>query len=262
MRVPSSTPAGIATCRLRSRCTVPAPWQTLHGLRITRPRPPQVAQVRSIRKKPCCARTLPAPLQVGQVSAERLLSSEPDPLQASQATRVATRRSTLVPANASARSISDRLAEIVAGAGTRAATTAAAHEIAEHLIENVVQPAARREIEAAREAARAAALLEGRVPVAIIGGALLVVLQDVVGLVDLLETPLGLLVAGIAVGMELHGQLAIGLLELVGPSIARHAQGGVEILLCHLSPSSAISGQSLGGRASHGRDPSPLTTDH
>ena len=61
-------PAGIATCSVRSRCTVPAPWQIRHGLRITRPWPPQVGQVRSTRKKPCCARTLPAPWQVAQVS--------------------------------------------------------------------------------------------------------------------------------------------------------------------------------------------------
>ena len=32
------------------------------------PRPPQVGQVRSTVKKPCCARTLPWPEQVGQVA--------------------------------------------------------------------------------------------------------------------------------------------------------------------------------------------------
>ena len=106
MRVPSSTPGGIATCSVRSRCTVPAPWQMRHGLRITLPWPPQVGQVRSIRKKPCCARTLPAPWQVAQVSAARALSSEPVPVQASHATRVGTRRFTLVPVKASVRSIS------------------------------------------------------------------------------------------------------------------------------------------------------------
>ncbi len=74
MRVPSSTPAGICTDRVRSRGTVPAPAQTRQGLRITRPEPPQVGQVRSTRKKPCWARTLPAPPQVGQVSAPAALS--------------------------------------------------------------------------------------------------------------------------------------------------------------------------------------------
>ena len=34
------------------------------------PRPPQVGQVRSTVKKPCCALTLPWPEQVGQVAAD------------------------------------------------------------------------------------------------------------------------------------------------------------------------------------------------
>ena len=47
-------------------------------------------------------RTLPAPWQVGQVSAAAFaLSSEPVPQQASHATRVGTRRLALVPLNAS-----------------------------------------------------------------------------------------------------------------------------------------------------------------
>ena len=43
---------------------------------------------------------------------------------------------------------------------------------------------------------------------AVIGGPLLRVLQDVVGLVDFLELGLGRLVAGIGIGMELLGELA------------------------------------------------------
>jgi putative exporter of polyketide antibiotics len=49
---------------------------------------------------------------------------------------------------------------------------------------------------------------------AVVGGALLPVLQDVIGLVDLLELMLAFLVAGIAVGMPLHRELAIGGLHL------------------------------------------------
>ena len=45
---------------------------------------------------------------------------------------------------------------------------------------------------------------------AVVGGALLLVLQDVVGLVDFLELCLAVLVAGIAVGVPLHRELAIG----------------------------------------------------
>src|SRR6185312_6243509 len=48
-------------------------------------------------------------------------------------------------------------------------------------------------------AAPATAALEGGVAEAVIGRALLIVLQDVIGLADVLETLLGLLVARIAV---------------------------------------------------------------
>jgi hypothetical protein len=49
----------------------------------------------------------------------------------------------------------------------------------------------------------------------VIGGALLIVLQDVIGLADFLEFLFGRRVARIAVRMELHGELAIGLLEIL-----------------------------------------------
>ena len=62
--------------------------------------------------------------------------------------------------------------------------------------------------------AAARALLEGGMAEAVIGGALLAVLQDVVGLVDFLEAVLAVLVAGIAVGVILHGELAERGLEL------------------------------------------------
>ena len=58
------------------------------------------------------------------------------------------------------------------------------------------------------------ALLEGGVAEAVVGGALRV-LQDVVGLVEFLEPGLGLLVARVAVRVMLHGQLAVGLFQIV-----------------------------------------------
>src|SRR5918998_1334199 len=106
MRVPSSTPAGTETDRVRSRCTRPAPPQTLHGFRTVRPLPPQVGQVRSIRKKPCCARTLPAPWQVPQVVAEAAPLSDPEPLHASQDTEDGTFMVFFTPAKASSSPIS------------------------------------------------------------------------------------------------------------------------------------------------------------
>ena len=106
MRVPSSTPAGMATCRVRSPWTVPFPWQTLHAFRMTRPVPPHVGQLRSTRKKPCWARTLPAPRHVPHVEFSRDRVSDPVPSQTSHLTRVGTRSCFFTPAKASTMSIS------------------------------------------------------------------------------------------------------------------------------------------------------------
>src|SRR6202035_4923644 len=54
------------------------------------------------------------------------------------------------------------------------------------------------------------ALLERGMAIAIIGGALVRVFEDLVGLVDFLEAMLGVLVAGIAIGMAHHRLLAEG----------------------------------------------------
>ena len=59
----------------------------------------------------------------------------------------------------------------------------------------------------------AAALLEGGMAEAVIGARVVGVLEDVVGLVDFLEPVLAFLVAGIAVGMPLHRELAEGGLQ-------------------------------------------------
>ena len=132
----------------------------------------------------------------------------------------------------------DGLANIAAGAATTGWTTAApAHELAEHLIEDVAEAAACREVEPAAEATRPTALLEGGVAIAIVGRTLLIILQDVVGLVDLLELRLRLLVPRIAIGVKLHGEFSIGLLQVLRTRLPRHTQGGVVVLLRHFSPS-------------------------
>src|SRR5262249_23103716 len=59
-----------------------------------------------------------------------------------------------------------------------------------------------------------AAVLEGGVAEAVVGSALVGVLEDLVGLVDLLEAGLARLVTGIAVRVPLHGELAERGLEL------------------------------------------------
>ncbi len=89
MRVPVSTPCGMLTDSDRSFWTRPAPAQALQGFLMIWPSPAQVGQVRSTVKKPCCARTLPMPEQVGQVVGSAP-ASEPEPWQTSQVTEVGT----------------------------------------------------------------------------------------------------------------------------------------------------------------------------
>ncbi len=105
MRLPSSTPAGIETESVFSRRTRPWPAQTRQGFSMTRPPPWQVGQVRSMVKKPCCARTRPWPWQVGQVTGFEPASA-PVPLHDSQAISVGTRTLACLPLKASSRVIS------------------------------------------------------------------------------------------------------------------------------------------------------------
>src|SRR6056297_341086 len=87
MRVPVSTPAGMLTDSAFSFSSRPDPPQTRQGFLTIWPTPPQVGQVRSTVKKPCCARTFPMPEQVGQVCGSAPPSA-PEPLQASHWTAV------------------------------------------------------------------------------------------------------------------------------------------------------------------------------
>ena len=64
-------------------------------------------------------------------------------------------------------------------------------------------------------AARRGILLKGGVTAAAKAGALPRILQDVVGLAHLFELGFGRLVALVAVGMALHRQAMIGLLQVV-----------------------------------------------
>ena len=72
---------------------------------MTSPRPWQVGQVRSMAKKPCCARTRPWPAQVGQVlGLEPFLA--PVPSQDSQVTEVGSFSVAVLPVKASSSVIS------------------------------------------------------------------------------------------------------------------------------------------------------------
>src|SRR6185436_7919988 len=81
---------------------------------------------------------------------------------------------------------------------------------------------------------------EGGVAETVIGRALLRVLQRLVGFVDFLELVLAGMIAGVAVGMELHGELAESALELLLVGALLHAQRFVEISF-HLFPQSGCS---------------------
>src|SRR5690606_18564674 len=85
-----------------------------------------------------------------------------------------------------------------------------AHHLAEDVVEDVGESAA-----AEAGAAGAAAVLERGVAEAVVGGPLLRVLEALIGLVDFLELVLAGFVAGVAVGVELHGELAERALQLL-----------------------------------------------
>jgi hypothetical protein len=69
--------------------------------------------------------------------------------------------------------------------------------------------------------------------IAIIGRALLRVLQAVIGFVDFLELRFGLGIAGVLVRMPLHRELAVGRFQLAVAYRARDAQDFVVVALGH-----------------------------
>src|SRR5215469_8373549 len=94
------------------------------------------------------------------------------------------------------------------------------------------------------------AMLEGGMTEAIIGGALVAVLEHLIGFVDLLEPVLGVLVAGIAVGVPLHGELAKRALELRAVGAALDFQNLVVAAFAHADfPRSRHLSQNLAQRA-------------
>ena len=104
--------------------------------------------------------------------------------------------------------------EVLAAPGAAAAPAAAAGEEA---LEDVLE-------ERAEALAEVHAAQTGDGPEAIVLRALVGIGEHGVGLARLLEAVLGLLVAGIAIGVVLHGELAIRLLELRVAGRARDAE--------------------------------------
>ena len=129
-------------------------------------------------------------------------------------------------------------AALAARAAAAAPAAGAAH--AEEVVEDIGEGGG----EIGAEAVAAAALLEGGVAEAVIGGALVAVLEHLVGLVDFLEAMLAVAVAGILVRMQLHRELAIGALEI---GIGRYALDSQHLVVTALG---------------HGRSPQPDEITH
>ena len=106
------------------------------------------------------------------------------------------------------------VAQIRAALAPGAAAAPPAH--AEQIVENIGEGGGEIGAETVRRAH--AAMLEGGVAEAVIGCALVGILEDLVGLVDFLEPVLGILVAGMTIRMVLHRRLRKA--ALISPSLA------------------------------------------
>ena len=86
---------------------------------------------------------------------------------------------------------------------------------------------------AAAAAAGAGARVEGVVAVLVVGGALLGVAQNLIGMAELLEIFLGGLVAGVFVRMKFYRLFAVGFFDFVVVRAARHAENFVIVAFGH-----------------------------
>ena len=115
--------------------------------------------------------------------------------------------------------------------------TAAASAPAEHLAEDVgeVESLCTAEPAKTAESARAAAhaLFERGMTVLVVHGAFFFVGQGVVGFLNFFKFFFRLFVAGIAVGVVFHRQLAVGFFDFVVARTARHAECCIKILVAH-----------------------------
>ena len=160
--------------------------------------------MRSRVKKPWAWRILPWPPQVAHT-----LGLVPDwaplPVQDSQVTEVGILIGAFLPPIGLFEGEFHVVAQIGAALASRAAAAApaagAAH--AEEIVENIGEGGG----EIGAEAMAAATLLEGGMAEAVIGGALVAVLEHLVGLVDFLESMLAIAVAGILSGCSFMASL-------------------------------------------------------
>ena len=156
----------------------------------------------------CVVRTVPEPLQSGQTSGV-VPGAQPVPLQSAHFSTRPTVTSFLQPAEAPAEAAAEEAREDVPEVA----------EVAEAL---------------EARAAEAGARVEGGVAVLVVLRALVVVGEDLVGLVDLLEALLAGLVARMQIGMVLLGELSICFFDLLGARALLQAEHLVVIaFVCH-----------------------------
>jgi hypothetical protein len=162
-------------------------------------------------KKPCACRTRPAPPQVEQVFG-LVPALAPVPEQDSQVTETDLR-------GLAEKGLFQRdfhvVAQVLAALAPAAASTALSGH-AEQVLENIREGRSKTGAEAGP--ATAMALLERGMAEAVIGGALVAVLEHFVGFVDFLEFDFAGSIARILVRMPFHCQLAERRLE---PGIVR-----------------------------------------
>ncbi len=212
MRVPVSTPGGILISKVRRVRTRPSPAHSAQGCLITVPKPRHVVQGRAVMTWPRNERWTcwisPRPLQVSQVTG-CVPGAVPSPWHVGADDggvdlQLACRRRT-PPRRGRPRSGSGRPGRAdVAVAGPRCSGAPPKKASMMSVKEN---PAPRRR--------RAAAAVAERVTAEVVHLALLGVRQHLVGRGDLLEALLRLGVR-VDVGVQLPGQPAVGLLDLVG----------------------------------------------
>ena len=124
------------------------------------------------------------------------------------------------------------ITQVGAAVDAGAVAPPAAEDVAEDLAEDVAESVPR--IEALSCTTRS---IDARVAKLVVGGALLRVGQDLVRLLDLLETALGLVVGGVAVRVEFHGEAPVGLLDLDLRRGARQVEHLVVVTSRHAYPS-------------------------
>ena len=232
--MPLSTPAGTLTVSVRRARTRPSPLHSPQGCSMTEPRPPQRGQARVVmtwpRNERCTCCTSPRPWQVSQVDGW-VPGAVPWPV-AGRADDGRLERQLAVDAERRLGQVALDADQRVGALAHPAARPARAGAAAEEGVHDVAEPA-----EALRERrAGAAGTARQRVAAEVDDLPLLRVGQHLVRRRDRLEALLRVGV-GVDVGVQLAGQLAVGLLDLVVGRVLRDAEGAV--VVGHYAPASS-----------------------